>query len=299
MRQIQIPQTPDNFFDLYRQRATSLLSEQYPKNRLTIQSSDQLLVDKHDDGEIILSTTTLLILVNVFFRMLTCPHILPDQGNTEKLEDSFTPYPGRFPQTLEELLASADGSTVQPDDQMRAYLAKMLADHAFDYLVCFLAAIHDSRLVSVNPDRNRRNASDYSPVLNADHAALSAIFNTPEAPNSRDDMDSESMSGNASIESSQQHFRFLYFSIITLFGVFKFPPNLPVAVRIVNAQQWSRTAQSANYAQIIQQACNEAILATGEVTRQPPNLDGFNGVLNPGSKKILEAASQPRTILID
>lgn len=279
--------TPDNFFDLYMRRAASLLSVLSPESRLTIESSNQSRVDVYDDGEIILSKTTLLILVNVFFRMLTCPRILPDLGNIDQLEHSFTAYPGSLPNTLEELLRSSDGSMVQPDDPVRANLAKTLADQAFDYLICFLAAIFDSQSPSVNPTGKQLPTSVFSQVLLADHAALAAMFKAHETSDSLDNIDADPMSIDLINGDSQQRIRSLCFSIATLFAVIRFIPDLPVAVRIVNVQRWCQKTQSANYSRIIQQACNEAILAIAEVTRQPPNLDGFNGVLNPTSQKIL------------
>ena len=285
--------TPHNFFNLYRQRATSLLSELYPKSRLIIQSSDQSHVQVLDDGEITLSTTTLLILVNVFFRMLTCPRILPDLGNIDQLENGFTAYPGSFPNTLEELLGSSDGSTVQPDDHVRAHLAKILADQAFDYLICFLAAISAAKSPSVNPIEKPDTGGDYSQVLLADQTALTTMFKTRAALEPGGKNGAETMSKGVITYDSQQQIRLLCFSITTLFAVIQYMPNLPVAVRIVNLQQWCHSTQSEDYTQIIQQACNEAIIAIAAVTRQPPNLDGFNSVLNPASQKILASASPP------
>jgi hypothetical protein len=286
--------TPENFFDHYIDRATLLLSDLYPESRLIIQNSNQSLVDVHDDGEIILSSTTLLILVNVFFRMLTCPHILPDQGNTDQLAENFTAYPGRFPSTLEELLSSHEGSIIQPEDYVRANLAKTLADQAFDYLLCFLAAISDSELLSVNPIGNHHPGNEFSQVLLADQSALAAMFNAHEALDSLDNTDTALISKDVVDGRSRQRIRSLSFSITTQFAVVEFIPHLPVAVRIVNAQRWCQKTQNGKYAQIVQQGCNEAIIAIAEVTRQPPNLDGFNGVLNPASKKILASASQPQ-----
>ena len=284
--------TPDSFFDHYMQRANSLLSELYPKSRLIIQNSNFSLVDVQDDGEIIVSTTTLLILVNVFFRMLTSPRILPDLGETDQLVNSFTAYPGRFPNTLEELLSSPAGSSVQPDDHVRANLAKNLADHAFDYLVCFLAAISDSQPMFANPAGRHHSAGEFSKVLLADQSALAAMFNAHEALDSLDNIDPATVSEDVVNWRSQQRIRSLCFSIATQFAVVEFKPHLPVAVRIVNAQQWCQRTQKGEYAQIVQQGCNEAILAIAEVTRQPPNLDGFNGVLNPASQQILASALQ-------
>jgi hypothetical protein len=284
--------SPDSFFDLYNQRANSLLSASCPSCRLTISSGDQHLVTVRDDGEIILSTATLLILVNVFFRMLTCPRILPDLGDVKQLEPGFRAYPGGFPNTLEELLDSSGGSIVQPDDQIRANLAKILADQAFDYLIHFLAASSNARSPFVNPTENQGNRSEYSSVLLADQIALTAMFVAHDAYGSRKKIEAVLPSKDSAAYIDRQQIRFLGFSVTTLFAVVRSMPKLPVAVRIVNIQQWCLASRGEAFARLIQQACNEAIIAIGEVTRQPPNLDGFNGVLNPASRKILAAASQ-------
>ena len=77
------------------------------------------------------------------------------------------------------------------------------------------------------------------------------------------------------------------FATTVLFSVIPLLINLPAAVRMVNIQRWISQNIDGDYEVITRQAGNEAILAIAEVTRQPPDLNGFNGILNPDSKAIL------------
>ncbi len=286
-------QNPDHFFDLYASRSATLLSQSFPNTRLTIQDSDRVFTQSKNSGEIILSSTTLLLLVNVFFRMLSSPQILSDRGYPDNSDLKFKPYQGKFPRTLRELLSSSEGTPVQPDDDVRANLAKVLVDYSFDQLVLSLAAFSTLPTDADSETLVKLHTDNYASILLADQLAFALIFESPEFSKSDDLLSRKPISGTANWNFLQK-IRLLYFAITTLFTVVNIEPQLPAAVRFVNLQQWAERTQSADYTQIILQACNEAILAIGEVTRRPPLFDGFNGVLNPGSKRILESVQSIR-----
>jgi len=275
-------QPPDEFFNLHRLRAGELLANHLPEVQLDIIDAEKPKAFVSRSNHISLSTTLLLIIVNVFFRMLTSPRILPGLGLPGDSADNFVPYPGQLPNRLQDILDAADGS-IQPASHERALLSKKLADFAFDFLVLHLAYQSGLEGVTRSPQEARTSNWHHQLILTSDRQAFLAIINSTNATANSADFRHEEP-----IHMPAGELHLYFFAIGTLFFIVEPILNLPVAVRMVHAQDLlSRHLDNAQKT-IQQTAFNEAILAIAEVTHRPPNLDGFNGILNPASRMILE-----------
>jgi hypothetical protein len=275
-------QPPDEFFNLHRERAKELLAIHLPEVQLDIIDADIPKAFVTGSSHISLSTTLLLVMVNVFFRMLTSPRILPGNGLQGDSPDNFVPFPGQLPNRLQDILDTADDS-IQPMSHERALLSKTLADFAFDFLVLQLA--YQSRLQGVASPPLEEGTSNrhYQRILTSDHQAFLTGINSTSA--------TAKSAGNLQKTSKDQEageLHLFFFAVGILFFILEPILKLPVAVRMVHSQELlSRHLDNAQI-KTQQTAFNEAILAHGEITHKPPILDGFNGVLNPDSRMILK-----------
>lgn len=274
-------QQPGDFFNLHLLRAGRLLGRHYPGVRLDIVEQDALGARILSDSEITITTTLLLVIVNVFFRTLIHPGILPGYGGTPNLSADLFSYPGRLPRTLDELLDATGESSIQPVDHQRALVSKLLADTAFDFLVLQLAnqahhGYHRTDRIDKAVDRG------IEPLLLAsDRAALGLLLTRNQ------DQKNGFNRKSKPVEPAGEEIMLLCFSLSMLFYIAEPIYDLPVAVRIVHAQQYLARILTRSAMNPAQTGCNEAILAVGTITRQPPNLDGFNGILHPASNRVL------------
>ena len=279
-------QQPGNFFNLHLSRAWTLLARYYPAVHLDFEETDRLHARVISDSRINISTSLLLIIVNVFFRMLTHPGILSGYGSTQALSPDYAFYPGRLPRTLSELLDASDTQAIQPEDHQRAQISKQLADMAFDFQVLHLASRAQHSIGSATAAGKENHQNSDLQFLAADREALRLL------------MLGDPVSGNGgsqalvtgsprSLELADQDLTLLCFAVSTLFYITDSLYELPAAARIVHAQQHLAASIAGSAAAAAQSGCNEAILAVAALTRQSPNLDGFNGILNPASSRIL------------
>ncbi len=279
-------QQPGEFFNLHRLRARQLLTRYYPEVHLDIVESDVISARVESDSRISISTTLLLVLVNVFFRMLTHPGILSGYGSTQLLSPDYSLYPGLLPTSLAELLDGSDPAAIQPEDKQRAQIAKQLADTAFDFQVLHLASRAENRLGSAAVLDEEYDQRIDPLFLAADRAAIGFLTTRDQVSGS--DGTPGSVTGTSrSFELPDEDITLLSFSFSMLFYIMESLYELPAAARIVHAQQHLSALIAEPATAAAQSGCNEAILARAAITRQAPNLDGFNGILNPASSRVL------------
>jgi hypothetical protein len=271
-------QQTGEFFDLHSYRARKLLDRHFPQVELDMVDKDVLSATVLSPSRISISTTLTLIVVNVFFRALTNPGVLSNHGDPNSLVQPYSPYPGYLPTTLDELLDTSTSAIIQPANHQRALVAKKLADIAFDFQVLQLAGMAVSTSVKTDPEMKQIPSGVNSAFLAADGSALSKLLTMlREQTDDHDPLSGEELC-------------MLFFSLSMLFFVVESLFDLPAAARIVHAQQALARITTKPYMDNVQYGCNEAILALAALTRRPPNLDGFNGILNPDSRTMLERA---------